>query len=116
MTSTPTACPKCGRLPDFCDHREIVATQLAEPVAVCADVDCSVEHPTGKPRQPDTIAQVFICNRGGVKTVKVQLELSQATLDAYKERAKSFQGGQYSPKQIMENMLRNWIDGVCADE
>jgi len=31
MTSTPTACPKCGRLPDFCDHREIVATQLAEP-------------------------------------------------------------------------------------
>lgn len=55
MTSTPTACPKCGRLVDFCDHREIVATQLAEPVAVCADVDCSVEHPTGKPSQPDTV-------------------------------------------------------------
>lgn len=39
-------------MPDFCDHREIVATQLAEPVAVCADVDCSVEYPTGKSRQP----------------------------------------------------------------
>lgn len=39
MTSAPTACPECGRLPDFCDHREIVATQLAEP------------------RQPDTSAE-----------------------------------------------------------
>jgi len=87
MTSTPTLCQVCGR-----------------------------EQYIDKPRQPDMSTQVFICNRGGVKTVKVQLELSQATLDAYKERAKSFQGGRYSPKQIMENMLRNWIDGVCAND
>lgn len=30
MTTQPR-CPKCNRLRDFCDHPDVVATQLAEP-------------------------------------------------------------------------------------
>lgn len=52
---------------------------------------------------------VFVCKRGGIKTKKVQLELSEETLEKYKLKAV---GSGYTPKQIMENMLRNWVDGV----
>lgn len=52
---------------------------------------------------------VFVCNRGGLKPVKIQLELDQWVFDAYKEKAKET---KYTPKQIMENMLRNWVDGA----
>lgn len=56
---------------------------------------------------------VFICNRGGVKLTKVQLELPRETIEKYKAQAK---GTQYTAKQIMENMLRNWADGVQAGQ
>lgn len=52
---------------------------------------------------------VFICKRGQPDIVKVQLELTKETLEKYKAKAV---GTQYTPKQIMENMLRNWVDGV----
>lgn len=57
---------------------------------------------------------IFQCNRGGVKanTVKVQLEIPAETLEAYKKKA---EGTNYTPKQVMENMLRNWIDGIAAN-
>lgn len=46
--------------------------------------------------------------------VKVQLEITRSTLDAYKAKAKEFQGGKYTAKQLMENMLRNWVEGNVA--
>jgi hypothetical protein len=57
---------------------------------------------------------VFNCTRGGtgsIKPVKIQLEISQETFDAYREKAK---GSQFTAKQLMENMLRNFIQGVSA--
>ncbi len=33
--------------------------------------------------------------------------------EAYKEQA---QGMKYTPKQIMENMLTNWIDGITGEK
>ncbi len=55
---------------------------------------------------------VFVCNRGERKDlVKLQLELPKRVLERYKEMAKD---GKYTPKQIMENMLTNWVDGVEA--
>ena len=59
----------------------------------------------------------FICRRGGVRadTVKVQLELPLRILEGYKEKAKEPVGNfKYTPKQIMENLLTNYIDGVKA--
>ncbi len=59
---------------------------------------------------------VFMCKRGNSpdpSRVKIQLEISRSTLAAYVE--KSNEGGQsLSAKQIMENMLRNWVEGVAA--
>lgn len=55
---------------------------------------------------------VFVCNRGReAAVVKVQLEIPEATLQAYKEKAKTT---QFTPKQLMENMLKNWVEGVSA--
>lgn len=55
---------------------------------------------------------VFVCDRGTKKnTVKIQLEIPERILEGYKQKAK---GTVYSPKQVMENMLTNWIDGVKA--
>lgn len=55
---------------------------------------------------------VFVCKRdGGPVGVKIQLEIPQATLDAYKEKAK---GTAFTPKQLMENMLKNWVEGVSG--
>ena len=60
---------------------------------------------------------VFICNRGGQApdTVKVQLELPRWIIEAYKEKSKEFQGGKYTAKQVMENILKNNIEGVSAN-
>jgi hypothetical protein len=55
---------------------------------------------------------VFVCDRGGLKRMKVQLELRPEALEKYKELAK--QNGNLTAKQIMENMLSNWVDGVQA--
>ena len=53
---------------------------------------------------------VFICGRGATANLaKIQLEIPQRILDGYKDKAKE---SQYTAKQIMENMLINWIDGV----
>lgn len=53
---------------------------------------------------------MFACSRGASKDlVKIQLEIPARILSAYKDKAN---GSRYSPKQIMENMLTNWIDGV----
>lgn len=58
---------------------------------------------------------VFNCDRGAAAAkVKIQLEIPQATFDGYKEQAKTFQNGKYTPKQLMENILINHIDGVTA--
>lgn len=51
---------------------------------------------------------VFVCRQNQKAKVKIQLELPQRTLEAYKAKAK---GTVYSPKQVMENMLVNWADG-----
>jgi hypothetical protein len=45
--------------------------------------------------------------------VKVQLEIPTHILEAYKEKAKD---GKYTAKQIMENILCNWIEGVEASK
>jgi hypothetical protein len=57
--------------------------------------------------------QVFICSRGAIKStdIKVQLELRKETIDGFKEKSK---GTGYTAKQIMENILNNYIEGVCA--
>lgn len=56
---------------------------------------------------------IFICNRGKNKgTIKIQLELRKDVVEAIKIKAKEFQGGKYSAKQIMENLLTNYVDGV----
>lgn len=52
------------------------------------------------------MTQVFICNRDGIKPVKIQLELSEEILAAYKKKAV---GTQWTPKQLMENALRLWV-------
>lgn len=53
---------------------------------------------------------MIICGKD--KTIKkVQLELPERIIKAYKEKSKD---SRYSAKQIMENMLINWIDGVSA--
>lgn len=59
--------------------------------------------------------KVFVCNRSNSKKglVKVQLEIPERVLEGYKAKSK---GTVYSPKQVMENMLTNWIDGVKASE
>jgi hypothetical protein len=63
----------------------------------------------------DKMITIFSCNRGGgVKPVKIQLELPRETIEAYKIKAKEFEGGKYTAKQVMENMLRNWVDGVVG--
>lgn len=51
--------------------------------------------------------QVFIC--GQKPGVKIQLEIPEYILEAYKEKSK---GSKYTAKQIIENMLINWINGV----
>lgn len=58
---------------------------------------------------------VFACDRGAKKknTIKIQLEIPERILDGYKQKAK---GTVYTPKQVMENMLTNWIDGVKASD
>lgn len=53
---------------------------------------------------------VFVCNRGVRNdTVKIQLEIPKRVLEAYKEKAGD---KKLTAKQIMENMLTNWVDGV----
>ncbi len=55
---------------------------------------------------------IFICDRGVAKDlVKIQLEIPRRVLDAYKEKSKDT---KYTAKQVMENMLVNWIDGVSS--
>lgn len=50
---------------------------------------------------------VFVCRPQ--PGVKIQLEIPQHIFDAYREKAK---GTKYTAKQLMENMLKNWIEGV----
>lgn len=57
---------------------------------------------------------MFLCKRNGTptNTVKVQLEIRPETLAGFKQRAETLK--EYTPKQIMENVLNNFIDGVAA--
>ena len=58
---------------------------------------------------------VFMCKRGKrVDMKKIQLELRPDVLEKIKDHAKEFQGGKYTPKQIMENLITNFVDGVQA--
>lgn len=58
---------------------------------------------------------VFICKRSHIKPdniVPIRLELPRETLEKYKEKA---QGTKYTAKEIMENMLTNWVEGVASN-
>ncbi len=57
---------------------------------------------------------VITCQRGKETTVKVMLELKPETLRGFIERSKEFQGGKYTAKQMMENVLNNQIEGVVV--
>ena len=58
---------------------------------------------------------VFVCKRGKKEPkVKIQLEIEMRIFDAYKSRSKEFQGGKYTPREIMQNVLTNNIDGVSS--
>lgn len=54
---------------------------------------------------------VFIC--GQKPGIKVQLEIPEHILEAYKTKSKESKD-KYTAKQIMENMLINWINGVAS--
>jgi hypothetical protein len=50
------------------------------------------------------MTQVFICNRGAAKTVKVQLEISPEALDRFKGQAAP---AGFTAKELMQWVLNN---------
>lgn len=67
-------------------------------------------------KEEENQVTVFICGRGNLrhKGKKIQLEVKESTLEHFKERAKEFDSGRYTAKQIMENILNNEAEGVQA--
>ena len=55
--------------------------------------------------------QVFICGKDSRPRTKIQLEITTESFEKYKEMAKE---SDYTPREIMTNMLQNWADGTQA--
>ncbi len=56
---------------------------------------------------------VFVCNRGAVKTVKVQLDLFPETVEKMKKRAET---KAFTAKELMQFILNNYDFADSTDD